>query len=157
MMLEAQPSLFPHVGEPLDFRLVHYLGSKLRLIQPIRDAVEQVVPFGGRVCDLFAGSGAVSLGLRHAWGIRHVTVSPTLAGTNLRLIGCNAESVVRVGDRTVRAAQAGQIVFWDVVPLPSPPWAPGPQKLVRRARAQEDVAWFANVCQQTLLGLTEAE
>lgn len=74
MMLNAQPSLFPRVGEPLDFRLVHYLGSKLRLIQPIRDAVEQVVPVGGRVCDLFAGSGTVSLGLRHAWGVTAIDI-----------------------------------------------------------------------------------
>lgn len=73
-MFEAQPLLFPQVGQPLAFRLVHYLGSKLRLIQPIRDAVEQVVPFGGRVCDLFAGSGTVSLGLRHAWGVTAIDI-----------------------------------------------------------------------------------
>ncbi len=69
--LRSQPS---HVVEPLDFRLVHYLGSKLRLIEPIREVISQVVPLGGRVCDLFAGSGTVSLGLRHAWGVTAIDI-----------------------------------------------------------------------------------
>jgi adenine-specific DNA methylase len=73
-MLGVQQSLFQQVGEPLDFRLVHYLGSKLRLMEAIREAVSQVVPIGGRVCDLFAGSGAVSLGLRHAWSVTSIDI-----------------------------------------------------------------------------------
>lgn len=69
MMLDGQLALSHPSEQPLDFRLVHYLGSKLRLIQTIREIVQQILPFGGRVCDLFAGSGAVSLGLRHRWGV----------------------------------------------------------------------------------------
>lgn len=73
MMLDTLS--LPHPSEqPLDFRMVHYLGSKLRLIQSVRELVQQVVPSGGRVCDLFAGSGAVSLGLRHAWGVTAIDV-----------------------------------------------------------------------------------
>jgi len=64
----------PVPGDESSFRLVHYLGSKLRAIDAIRSIVEDVVPTGGRVCDLFAGSGAVSLGLRHRWATTSVDI-----------------------------------------------------------------------------------
>jgi len=44
-------------------RPIHYLGSKLRILGSIREALDFVEPTGGRVCDLFAGSGTVSLAL----------------------------------------------------------------------------------------------
>ncbi len=47
-----------HFEKP--FRPIHYLGSKLRLVNDIRNAVEDLDPTGGCVCDLFAGSGTVS-------------------------------------------------------------------------------------------------
>ncbi len=50
-------------------RIVHYLGSKLRLLGPIRKAVAEFVSPGARICDLFAGSGAVSLCLGREWEI----------------------------------------------------------------------------------------
>ena len=57
-----------------DLRVLHYLGSKLRLLQPIRRAVADVLPRGGRVCDLFAGSGTVSLGLSRNWAVTAVDI-----------------------------------------------------------------------------------
>ena len=48
-------------------RVIHYLGSKLRLLDAISDALSTVTPLGGSVCDLFAGSGAVSVNLKNAW------------------------------------------------------------------------------------------
>ena len=42
------------------FRPIHYLGSKLRMIDSIVQAVDKVDPSQGRVCDLFAGSGTVA-------------------------------------------------------------------------------------------------
>lgn len=42
------------------FRPIHYLGSKLRMVEAIVDAVDEVDPSQGRVCDLFAGSGTVT-------------------------------------------------------------------------------------------------
>lgn len=45
------------------WRPIHYLGSKLRLTEAIRDLLTEVDPACGPVCDLFAGSGTVSLGL----------------------------------------------------------------------------------------------
>ncbi len=42
------------------FRPIHYLGSKLRMVDTIVEAVDNVDPSRGRVYDLFAGSGTVS-------------------------------------------------------------------------------------------------
>lgn len=42
------------------FRPIHYLGSKLRLLNEIGDAVNQVSSRNALVCDLFSGSGVVS-------------------------------------------------------------------------------------------------
>lgn len=49
------------------FRPIHYLGSKLRLLDEIGDAVDDAGGGDAMVCDLFSGSGVVSsfLGLRH--------------------------------------------------------------------------------------------
>ncbi|WP_101508712.1 DNA adenine methylase [Paraclostridium sordellii] len=43
-----------------DFRPIHYLGSKLRMLNFIKDNIDKLDPTQGRVCDLFAGSGTVS-------------------------------------------------------------------------------------------------
>ena len=55
-------------------RTIHYLGSKLRLLDPIRQAVSSVAPIGQPVCDLFAGSGIVSLSLASQWDITSVDI-----------------------------------------------------------------------------------
>lgn len=44
--------------EPL--RPIHYLGSKLRILDFIKETIDQLDPFQGGVCDLFSGSGTVS-------------------------------------------------------------------------------------------------
>jgi adenine-specific DNA methylase len=43
-----------------EFRPIHYLGSKLRLLPEIEKLVDELDPGKGRVCDLFSGSGTVS-------------------------------------------------------------------------------------------------
>jgi 16S rRNA G966 N2-methylase RsmD len=45
------------------FRPIHYLGSKLRVLDGICDLIDEVCPPSGTVCDLFAGSGTTSLAL----------------------------------------------------------------------------------------------
>ena len=55
-------------------RTIHYLGSKLRLVDPIRRAVAAVAPVGRPVCDLFAGSGIVSLALASDWDVTSVDI-----------------------------------------------------------------------------------
>lgn len=42
------------------FRPIHYLGSKLRMLDFIRETIDSVDPEQGSVCDLFSGSGTVS-------------------------------------------------------------------------------------------------
>jgi adenine-specific DNA methylase len=42
------------------WRPIHYLGSKLRVIDAISSLVDRIDPGKGRICDLFAGSGTVS-------------------------------------------------------------------------------------------------
>ena len=42
------------------FRPIHYLGSKLRLVSAVDALVARVAP-AGRLCDLFAGSGTISV------------------------------------------------------------------------------------------------
>ena len=55
-------------------RTIHYLGSKLRAVDPIRRAVSAVAPIGQPVCDLFAGSGIVSLALAADWDVTSVDI-----------------------------------------------------------------------------------
>ena len=42
------------------FRTVHYLGSKLRILDFIKEVVDELDPEKSGVCDLFSGSGSVS-------------------------------------------------------------------------------------------------
>lgn len=42
------------------FRPIHYLGSKLRVLDAIERAIDIADPSGGTVCDLFSGSATVS-------------------------------------------------------------------------------------------------
>lgn len=42
------------------FRPIHYLGSKLRVLTAIEQAIDSLDPSGGPVCDLFSGSATVS-------------------------------------------------------------------------------------------------
>ena len=46
---------------PAVFRPIHYIGSKLRILGSIVDAIESVAPGEDPVCDLFSGSGTVAM------------------------------------------------------------------------------------------------
>ena len=41
-------------------RPIHYLGSKLRILEPIKEILDEIEDSNGAVCDLFAGSGTVA-------------------------------------------------------------------------------------------------
>lgn len=43
-----------------DIRPIHYLGSKLRILEIIKENIDKLDPNNGRVCDLFSGSGTVA-------------------------------------------------------------------------------------------------
>ena len=55
-------------------RTIHYLGSKLRVLHQIRRAVSSLASRGQPVCDLFAGSGVVSLALASDWDVTSVDI-----------------------------------------------------------------------------------
>ena len=48
------------ISHRFPFRPIHYLGSKLRLVDFINGAVDAVDSTDGFVCDLFAGTGTVA-------------------------------------------------------------------------------------------------
>lgn len=56
------------------WRPIHYLGSKLRLVDTIRETLLQIDPAEGPVCDLFAGSGTVSLALSETRDVTAVDI-----------------------------------------------------------------------------------
>ena len=54
------------------WRPIHYLGSKLRMAEALRLTLDQMDPTGGRLLDLFSGSGTVSAAVA---GTRDVTAA----------------------------------------------------------------------------------
>jgi adenine-specific DNA-methyltransferase len=89
-------------------RLVNYLGSKLRGLNPILAAVEELAPRGGFVCDLFAGSGVVSLAMSERWSVTAVDIQ------EYSRVLCNAvlnpiEGPSEIAKRLVDAARNGRL------------------------------------------------
>lgn len=56
------------------FRPIHYLGSKLRILDFIENIIDQIDPEKGRVCDLFSGSGSVSFKLSRTRPVTSVDI-----------------------------------------------------------------------------------
>lgn len=63
-----------HPAARADFRPIHYLGSKLKVLPPILDAIRGIAPPGSSVCDLFSGSGTVALALSPGYRIVSVDI-----------------------------------------------------------------------------------
>src|SRR2546423_6583107 len=60
-MTAQQFALWEHeAADAGDFRPIHYLGSKLRVLDVIEELVDDVDPIYGRALDLFSGSGVVA-------------------------------------------------------------------------------------------------
>lgn len=60
MVLISTASKVQANGQLNAFRPIYYLGCKISLISAIRDAIDLVDPSGGRMVDLFAGTGVVA-------------------------------------------------------------------------------------------------
>ncbi|MHB8107569.1 MAG: DNA adenine methylase [Candidatus Cryosericum sp.] len=58
--MEAESSSSVTIDPSTNLRPIHYLGSKLRMLDTIGATLDAVDPSLGRVCDLFSGSGTVS-------------------------------------------------------------------------------------------------
>ena len=48
------------LSKPKSFRTIHYLGSKLRVLEFIKQVVDELDPDKNGICDLFSGTGSVS-------------------------------------------------------------------------------------------------
>ena len=57
-----------------ELRPIHYLGSKLRILDTIGETVNSVSPGNGRICDLFSGSGTVSRYFSHSRPVTAVDI-----------------------------------------------------------------------------------
>jgi adenine-specific DNA-methyltransferase len=57
---DTEADWFGDAASSFVFRPVHYLGSKLRVLTAIGQAIDRIDPSGGPVCDLFSGSATVS-------------------------------------------------------------------------------------------------
>jgi len=63
-----------HDNNVHELRPIHYLGSKLRILDTIGEAVNSVSPGNGRICDLFSGSGTVSRYFAHSRPVTAVDI-----------------------------------------------------------------------------------
>lgn len=61
-------------GATVPWRPIHYLGSKLRVLETLEDAVGSVSSSGDSVCDLFSGSGTVSAWLARSRPVTAVDI-----------------------------------------------------------------------------------
>lgn len=63
LLSDSDEAIVAKASKSSVMRPIHYLGSKLRLIEPIQRAIDSVSPRESAVCDLFSGSGTVSYAL----------------------------------------------------------------------------------------------
>ncbi len=111
-------SLLPDaVREP--WRPIHYLGSKLRVLEGIREAVDDVAAQGSPVCDLFAGSGTVSGAFAHERQVTAVDVqeySRIICAAILRPAAIDGEAFLAVA-RNAKEASKATGLLWAARPM----------------------------------------
>jgi adenine-specific DNA methylase len=100
-------------------RPIHYLGSKLRLVNVIRDTIDKIDPTGGPVCDLFAGSGTVSKALSESRDVIAVDIqeySRVLCSALLKPASIGMEAVDQFWNG-VHSSEHAKRLSWAVQPL----------------------------------------
>lgn len=101
------------------FRPIHYLGSKLRIVEAITAAVDSVAPIHSPVCDLFAGSGTVSLALSQSRPTTAVDIqeySRVLCSALLTPPTLHTNDLGRLFHQA-RASKHSELLSWAVAPL----------------------------------------
>lgn len=117
---EAHISKAEWLGEDassFSFRPIHYLGSKLRVLAAIEQAIDDVDPSRGPVCDLFSGSATVSRYLskhRRVMAVDIQEYARVLADAVLN--GSKAEFMPLV-EEELRDESYGSALRWAVEPL----------------------------------------
>lgn len=100
-------------------RPIHYLGSKLRIVHLVRDAIDSVDPAGGPVCDLFAGSGTVSRELSKSRTVIAVDMqeySRVLCSALLKPTRLSDEFLVKFMN-AVHSSEHAQQLSWAIEPM----------------------------------------
>ena len=102
-------------------RPIHYLGSKLRIVDLIREVVDAVDASGGPVCDLFAGSGTVSRELSTSRAVVAVDIqeySRVLCSALLNPPCVTKDAVKQFLDRAFSSEHACRL-SWAIEPMVS--------------------------------------
>src|SRR5687768_9515108 len=108
--MQNQMSLLQNSGDPVEpswFRPIHYIGSKLRILQPILAIIDSVSNPGETACDLFSGSGTVSMALasnRRVVAIDIQEYSRTLCSAVLTKRDVSDREIANFLNNTARAA-----------------------------------------------------
>ena len=132
-------------------RPIHYLGSKLRLIDAIREAVDEVAPAGQTVCDLFAGSGTVSQALSGTRNVIAVDIQEYSRVLCSALLAPAPADVVNATEFLVgaTASEHAQHLAWAIEPLVNH------ETKVQAAAASGDVAPLCNLLERGSLVVYE--
>lgn len=78
-------------------RPIHYLGSKLRMLDTIKEAIDRVDESDGMICDLFSGSGTVSEYLMKYYDVVAVDIqkySQILCEANMSSIDMDTSAIL---------------------------------------------------------------
>lgn len=100
-------------------RPIHYLGSKLRLLEAIQRTLDSVSPAGGPVCDLFSGSGTVSFALSRTRDVLSVDIqeySRVLCSALLKPAILNGK-IISEFLRRVQDSEHNERLAWAIDPL----------------------------------------
>lgn len=100
-------------------RPIHYLGSKLRIINQICETIDSLDPSYGPVCDLFAGSGTVSKALSQKRTVIAVDIqeySRVLCSALLHPAECDLSSVDEFVSE-VSSSEHFKMLSWAFEPL----------------------------------------
>jgi adenine-specific DNA-methyltransferase len=101
------------------WRPIHYLGSKLRLVDIIRNALDTVDSKGGPVCDLFAGSGTVSFALSSGRDVTAVDIqeySRTICSAILNPCTNQSREALKIYQK-VKSSSHTESLLWAAQPL----------------------------------------
>jgi len=106
-------------GKVSSLRPIHYLGNKLRMLDAIEAALDQVDPDRGLTCDLFSGSGVVSshlVGNRRVVAVDIQEYSRILSEALINPVRVPEEIVSRV-KAPPQTNELGEKLMWAVSPL----------------------------------------
>lgn len=84
----------------INVKTVHYLGSKARMLAPIKKYIDELNEANGRVCDLFCGSGVVSEYLLQRYDVLAVDIQ------NYSKVYCEARLTGGVHDINCRQIES---------------------------------------------------